>query len=126
MVQLITSLSYMNENLRDTLIAEPYVRQVVPVQNVLPHVKTWHRSTDSIGMELSCRTVQVNFLEERTKIMIWDHPDHSDLMVTRIARTDRNRVEAASFSLSSTRNYLTANTRRLLGRVEGKIREMIQ
>ena len=115
----------MNEKLSDTLITESNTRTVPPLQTVLPHVKNWHRSAESIGMELYCRTFQVNFIKERTKILIWEQPEQPDLMVTRITRTGSSGVEVASFSLVSERSHLTAGTRKLLGRAEEKIRDMI-
>ena len=116
----------MEENLSGTNIHEAEVKDNVAGSKAssIPYLKSWHRSGDCIGMELSCTMVQVNFLADHIKILLWARPDQPDLMVTSICTAEsRTSVETASLSSQGT---LTAKTRSLLGRVEAKVKNLFQ
>ena len=122
----------MDQNLNDTNLntksRQPVKRVVIGQRTSIPLLKTWHRSAedqDSVGMELSSKTVQVNFRKEHIKVLVWANPE-GDLMVTNIfSEGTEARVETFSLVLLN-RSQVTALVRRLLTRVENKVRDMIQ
>ena len=122
----------MDVNLNDTNLntksRQPVKSVVIGQRTSIPLLKTWHRSgedQDSVGMELSSKTVQVNFRKEHIKVLVWANPE-GDLMVTNIfSEGTEARVETFSLVLLN-RSQVTALVRRLLTRVENKVRDMIQ
>ena len=116
----------MDEKLGDTIISDQETRRIVVGQKTLiPQMKSWHRAGDCIGMELSCNTVQVNFLEDHIKIIIWAKPHLHDLAITSIS-TVGTEVRVESSSLLSRPSSLSTRTRAVLGRVQGKVRDLLQ
>jgi len=124
--KLRSYIRYMEEMLSDTNLRGQEIKRIVIGQKTLiPQMKNWDRSEDCIGMELSCSTVQVNFLEDHIKIIIWAPPDHPDLMISSICSVgSKTRVE--SLSLQSLPSLLTARPRSVLGRLEAKVRDLLQ
>ena len=120
----------MDEHLNDTKFeGRQQVKKVVIGQKTsIPLMKTWHRSgpdQDSVGMELSSSTIQVNFMKEHIKVLVWISPDSSETMVTIIfTKGAESSVETFSLVVYN-RNQVTAMVRRLLTRVENKVRDMI-
>ena len=120
----------MDQNLNDTNInsRQQVERVVIGQKTSIPMMKTWHRSgpaQDSVGMELSSNTIQVNFMKEHIKVLVWANPG-GDLMVTSIF-TEGAESSVETFSLVvNNRTQVTAMVRRLLTRVENKVRDMIQ
>ena len=120
----------MDQNLNDTKFdsRQEVKRVVIGQKTSIPLMKTWHRSgpdPDSVGMELSSNTVQVNFIKEHIKVLVWANPG-GDLMVTNIFNEGaESRVETFSL-VAQNRSQVTAIVRRLLTRVENKVRDMIQ
>ena len=121
---------YLDENLNDTNITsrQQVERVVIGQKTSTPVLKTWHRSgpdQDSVGMELSSNTVQVNLIKEHIKVLVWANPT-GDLMVTNIF-TEGAESMVETFSLMVYNRFqVTAMARRLLTRVENKVRDMIQ
>ena len=120
----------MDEHLNDTKFdGRQNVKQVVIGQKTsIPMMKTWHRSgpdQDSVGMELSSNTIQVNFMKEHIKVLCWSSSPGGALMVT-IIFTEGAESSVETFSLEVyNRTQVTAVVRRLLTRVENKVRDMI-
>ena len=116
----------MDEKLSDTIISEQETRRIVLGQKTLiPQLKSWHRAGDCIGMELSCNTVQVNFLDDHIKIIIWAQPHLHELFITSIS-TVGTEVKVESSTLLSLPSSLSTRTRAVLGRVQGKVRDLMQ
>ena len=121
----------MDQKLNDTRFhGRQEVKRVDIGQDTsIPVMKTWHRSgsdPDSVGMELSSNTVQVNFIKEHIKVLVWANPGGGDLMVTNIFTEGAvSRVETFSLVVHN-RSQATAMVRRLLTRVENKVRDMIK
>ena len=103
-------------------------RVVIGQKTSTPVLKTWHRSgpdQDSVGMELSSNTVQINLIKEHIKVLVWADPG-GNLMVTNIFNEGaESRVETFSL-VAQNRSQVMAIVRRLLTRVENKVRDMIQ
>ena len=122
----------MDKNLNDTNITnnnqEQVKRVVIGQKTSIPLLKTWHRSgadQGSVGMELSSKTVQVNFTKEHIKVLVWAGPD-GELRVTSIHSVGtETRVDTFSLVIFN-RSRVTPMVRKLLTRVENKVRDMIQ
>ena len=120
----------MEKNLNDTKFdcRQQVKRVVIGQKTFIPVLMTWHRSgadQDSVGMELSSKTVQVNFMKEHIKVLIWTDTG-ADLMVTSIfSEGAESRVE--TFSLVGNNRFQVKDMARwLLTRVENKVRDMIK
>ena len=86
-------LQYMERHLADGPASLPRPGEGGVGQH--PHLLRWARRGNCVTMELSSKLVQVNFLAEHHKMVVWQRAE--DILVTHIAPT-----AVSSFSLSST------------------------
>ena len=124
--QLERFIKYMEEALNDTVVSDSMTRVVVPCQSTkIPQIKRWVRKEDMVMVVLSCNLVQINFLVEHVKVVLWSK-EEEDLRVTVITSKDRDSRAITLSLLSDRAQDLTVPLRELLWRVVVEISDLSQ
>ena len=114
-------IEYVKTKLQDTVV-DNMKRISTEKTGSVPLMEKFVRTESMIVMQLSSQTIQVNFIKEHCKLVIWAGSG-KDIMVAVISKKGTT-TKAETFSLvSDSKTKMSASARRFLSKIEAKLED---
>ena len=120
-------LRFLSEKLHETILSDPTVSRVTAGQSTkLPQLIRRLRTEDVIILELNNNSVQVNFLKNHKKVIIWTEDDGNMFATLIFPVGSETGAQTLSLGPDCSSQEMTEETRRVLRQTRRKIKEFHQ
>lgn len=114
-------IEYVETKLQDTVV-DTMKRFSTEKTSSVPLMEKWVRTDSMIVMQLSSQTIQVNFIKEHCKLVIWEGSGKDIILAIISKKGTTNKAEMFSLVFDS-KTKMSASARRFLSKIEAKLED---